>query len=596
MKILLFAFLFLFLSCAHRDSKNSYRQASSLINEGFNAVLHEYTEGYKKLDPFYASIFGVEEDLGKFGDYPSPSFFARERNLLKTTADKLRFVIPGLLSKPELLTFYLLKEDVELALRGLDFPFELLSFNQFENRLLEFLDESNPELTNFPFDTVNHYEAFLKKADGFPKYIENQIEVLKRGVKEKIVLNCIVAMKTPNTYREALESNIEKNPFWRPISVMPATFPKSARDRLVKDFRIMIEKKILPSVHQLDDFFHKEYIPHCRKTDGLAELPKGKEWYQYSIESNTHFALDAKAIHEMGLAEVERIEKDLESIKKEFKYKGSLKSWMTSLLLDKRNFFSSPDEMKEAYEKVKAKVQKVIPRYFRTVARADYKIVEASNQEDAAARYNPPNENSPFGRFVVNTKNLRAIPKYKVTTLSLHEAIPGHHFQLSLQFEQRSKLSEYQRKIFSSNSFAEGWALYCESLGNEMGLFEDPLQKFGNRNDEMLRAVRLVVDTGIHAFGWSHQRVVEYMKDHLALDEKDIENEANRYSVIPGQALGYKLGEMKIKELRALALSKFKHRFDIREFHQLVIGSGSVTLSVLERRVKDWIDGKITTL
>jgi uncharacterized protein (DUF885 family) len=200
-----------------------------------------------------------------------------------------------------------------------------------------------------------------------------------------------------------------------------------------------------------------------------------------------------------------------------------------------------------------------------------------------------PTDYVPHGKFIVNTKNLRSVPIYDVTTLMLHETVPGHHFQLALQFEEKDQLTEYQRKIFGSNSFVEGWALYCEYLGNEMGMYKDPMQRLGNRNDEMLRAVRLVVDTGIHAYGWSRKKAVAYMTEHLASDPGDISNESNRYSVWPGQALGYKLGQLKIIELRKLAEKELGPKFDIRDFHSHVIGDGTLSLGVLEAQIKDWI-------
>jgi uncharacterized protein (DUF885 family) len=223
------------------------------------------------------------------------------------------------------------------------------------------------------------------------------------------------------------------------------------------------------------------------------------------------------------------------------------------------------------------------------VPKSDFKIVETSNPEDASGSYNQPTETAPFGRFIVNTKNLKAVPIYDVTTLMLHETVPGHHFQLALQYEMKDSLSEYQRKVYNSNAFAEGWALYAEYLGNEMGMFTDPDQRFGNLNDEMLRAVRLVVDTGIHSMGWSQQRAIAYMAHHLASDHKDIETEINRYSVWPGQALGYKVGQLKILELRHKAESVLGKNFDIKGFHKAIIGNGTVSLGVMETQVNDWI-------
>lgn len=321
----------------------------------------------------------------------------------------------------------------------------------------------------------------------------------------------------------------------------------------------------------------------------MGGLPHGKEWYAFAIEATTNLALDPSVIHQTGLAEVARISGEMEKVRKELGFRGNLRSFQTSLTKDPRYFFTSAKDMFAAFTKVKEEVAKKLPAYFQLIPRADYKIVESSNPEDAAASYRDPTDNLPYGRFVVNTKNLHIVPVYEVTTLSLHESVPGHHFQLALQFEMKDRLSEYRRKMYFSGSFVEGWALYAEYLGNEMGMYTDPVQRVGHLNAEMLRAVRLVVDTGIHALGWSREKAFAYMKDHLATGDKDISNEVNRYSVWPGQALGYKLGQLKILELRRFAEKELGPRFDIKGFHAAVIGSGTVSLGVLESQVREWV-------
>jgi uncharacterized protein (DUF885 family) len=432
----------------------------------------------------------------------------------------------------------------------------------------------------------------VKRSEGFPAYIDHQIELLKNGVDKKLVDSCVVATSTVNTYTDGLEPEIKKNPFYRPVLFMPKTFPIADQARLKKKFKTMIKTRILPGFKKFDHYFRTEYTPHCRKSFGLVGLPNGENWYNYSILASTNLSLSPKEIHEKGLKEVERIKLELEKVKVQLGFKGTYKEFLISLTHDPRYFFTSSADMFKAFEKVKAETTQRIPNYFSLVPSHDFKIVETSNPEDAAGSYNEPTELLPYGRFVVNTKNLRSVPIYDVTTLMLHETVPGHHFQLALQFEMKDELSEYQRKLFSSNSFVEGWALYSEYLGNEMGMYKDPMQRLGNLNDEMLRAVRLVVDTGIHAYGWSRERAFEYMKDNLASDPKDISNEVNRYSVWPGQALGYKIGQLKIIELRKLAEKELGARFDIKEFHKTVIGSGTVSLPILDAQVKDWIASK----
>jgi uncharacterized protein (DUF885 family) len=576
-------------SCSGKPVAQPERNPES---DRLNAIITQYTEASKHVDPFAASYFNVEEDLSKFGDYPTPEFIEREKAIPKTALAKLASIHPDQLAPKDLRSYRIFKEDITVSVKGDEFPSEYLDFNQMGNRLHQYMDDSSESLTSFPFDSVKHYEDFVKRSEGFPAYIDHQIENLRTGVKKKITDSCVVAKATLNTYSDGLEPVTEKNPFYRPILFMPKTFPQADQDRLKSEFKSMVETRILPGFKKFDHYFRTEYTPHCRKSFGLGGLPNGANWYKYEILANTNLPLSPKEIHEKGLQEVARIHKELEKVKEELGFHGTYKEFLASLTHDPRYFFTSAADMFAAFEKVKAETAKKIPAYFSLIPTHDFKIVETSNPEDAAGSYNEPTELLPYGRFVANTKNLRSVPVYDVTTLLLHETVPGHHFQLALQFEMKDELSEYQRKLFNSTSFVEGWALYSEYLGNEMGMYKDPMQRLGNLNDEMLRAVRLVVDTGIHAYGWSREKAVQYMTDNLASDPKDISNEVNRYSVWAGQALGYKIGQLKIIELRRLAEKELGPLFDIKEFHKTVIGSGTVSLPVLETQVKDWIASK----
>jgi uncharacterized protein (DUF885 family) len=573
--------------CAHTSEMKS---TDSIEGAKLNAIVTKYSEAVKHLDAYGAPYFNVEEDLGKFGDYASPAFFAREKALIRSTSAEVATIDSSKLIGDELKTYRLFSEDIRLAVRGLDFPDELLQFNQMGNRFHGYMDDSSPALTSFPFNSVKHYDDFVHRSEGFPAFVDNQIELMRRGIREKITLSCVAAKVAPHSYKDALEMDVEKNPFFRPIGAMPKTFPEADRTRLANDFRMMIKDRIIPGYHKFDNFFREEYSPHCRKGFGIGALPNGKEWYALAIESTTNLKLDPSVIHQTGLNEIARISREMEKIKKELGFKGTLKEFQNSMLKNPKNFFGSAKEMFAEFEKVKAEVAAKVPNFFSLVPKSDYKIVESSNPEDAGASYNGPTENLPFGRFVVNTKNLHIVPKYEVTTLSLHESEPGHHFQVALQFEMKDRLSEYRRKMYFSGSFVEGWALYAEYLGNEMGMYKDPMQRYGHLNDEMLRAVRLVVDTGIHAMNWSREKAVAFMVAHLATSERDIGIEVNRYSVWPGQALGYKLGQLKILELRHLAEKELGSKFDIKGFHAAVIGSGTVSLGVLETQVHEWID------
>jgi uncharacterized protein (DUF885 family) len=451
------------------------------------------------------------------------------------------------------------------------------------------MDDANPALTYFPFDSVAHYDAFLRRAHGFPAYVDRQIALFRRGIAEGVVHNCAIVDKIVVTFASALEPTPERNPFWQPVAAMPATVSDAERVRLAEGFRRMIVTEIVPGYRTLDHFLRGEYRSHCRATFGIGALPRGAEWYAQRIRTSTSLALDAKDIHARGLREVARIRREMDAIRREIGFRGTFAAFIRWWATAPGQRFADANALVAAFQNVKSEVARLVPRWFSVVPKTDYDLVEASNPESPAAAYFAPTENVPHGRLILNMQNLGAIARARVPTLSLHEAVPGHHFQLALAFEMKDQLSEYQRRIFESTAFVEGWALYAEYLGRGMGIFRTPMERLGNLNDEMLRAVRLVVDTGIHAYGWSERQAIAYMREHSAHDPRDIEIEVSRYAVWPGQALAYKIGELEILDLRHQAEAELGSAFDVREFHDAVLGNGTVSLGVLRSQVRDWI-------
>jgi uncharacterized protein (DUF885 family) len=571
-------------ACAHVATRHGTTAGRRLA-----AVIAEHTKRIERLDPYWAPYHHLEEGLDEFGDYPSPEYFARTRAAYETAVANVSTIDPAALTPRDARTYRLFREDVEVSLAGLDFPNELLELNQQGSRAMQFMDDANPALTFFPFDSVAHYEAFLKRAHGFPAYVDRQIALLRRGITEGIVQNCAIVDETAPTLAAALEPVPERNPFWQPVAGMPATFGERDRRRLADGFRRMIVDEIVPGYRALDAFLRGEYRAHCRATFGIGALPRGAAWYAQRIRSSTDLPLGAKEIHERGLREVVRIRREMDVIRIEVGYRGSLSAFLRAWATAPGQRFADAASLIAAFQAQKTAVAALIPRWFAVVPKSDYDIVEATNPESPAASYLGPTDGRPRGRLVVNTLNLNAIARDRVPTLSLHEAVPGHHFQIALAFEMKDQLTEYQRRIFGSTAFAEGWALYAEHLGREMGVFHTPMERLGNLNDEMLRAVRLVVDTGIHAYGWSRERAIAYMRKNLAHDERDIAVEVSRYAVWPGQALAYKIGELEILDLRRAAEAELGTAFDVREFHDAVIGNGTVSLGVLRSQVRDWI-------
>jgi uncharacterized protein (DUF885 family) len=563
--------------------------AANPEDQRLTAVITAYSEAAKRLDPYDAPYFNVEEDLGKFGDALSPEMRERSKKLVETSLASLSTIVASKLSNAQNVAYTLFKGDLERSLREFDFRLDYFSFNQMGNRLRSYIDDSSPELTSFPLDSAVHYRAFLQRSEGFPAFVDRQITNLKEGAKAGYALNCTIAKAAAETYKDALEPTIEKNPFYRPALKMPASIGKKDQEELTAGFRTMVQDRILPAFKKFDEYYRGEYLKKCRKTYGLMGVPQGKEIYQNSIRGSTDLDLSAKTIHETGLKEVARIRAEMLAALREIGYKGDLRSSLVKLTKDEKSYFTDVDSMFAVYQAYRDKVSAAMPSVFALQPKTEFKIVAGENPEDAAGRYGVPTDFMPIGRFIVNAKNLKGTPRFGTHTLFLHEAIPGHHFQLALQYEMKDQLSEYQRKIFYSVAFGEGWALYAERLGREIGLVSDPYQLVGSLADEMLRAVRLVVDTGIHAYGWPREKVLKYMTDNLPTEARGIQIEADLYSVWPGQALGYKIGQLKILELRERAKKELGAKFDIKEFHRVVIGGGTLSLPVLESKVLAWI-------
>lgn len=575
------------LGCGGRVQPESKVKPVSQLEQ----FVEQYTQESIRVDPFSAPYYDLTEGLDQFGDYPSPAYFTRYEKLIQSTWNRLESEIDrSKLSARDELLYDLFKGDLEIKKEGIKMPDRYLAMNQMGNRIRHYLNFSSPAMSVFPFRTRDHFEAWLKRSTGFPAFVEAQMTLMREGHRLGYKLNCTIVEKTRNSYKEALVTDISQSPFLRPLELLPKDMTAEDKESYRKRFLVAADKNLHQPLRSFDQFMKTEVKKNCRKSYGIGALPNGKTWYQHRIWSSTGLrSLTAEQIHQTGLSEVARIKADIERIMAKRGFKGTLSQFLRERRADPNNYFKSGEEVVQTFEKTRSRIDPVLSRLFVEIPSTPYKVVEAENPEEAAASYWKPIESKPFGRFVVNTKNLKSNQRSGVTTLSLHEANPGHHFHYALLFEKRGELSTYQSKVFHSIAFTEGWALYAERLGREIGLFDDENQLLGHLNDEMMRAVRLVVDTGIHAKGWSRERTIGYMMDHMASDRSGIEIEADRYSVWPGQALGYKIGQLKILELRSKAQRELGQRFDIREFHRQVLGTGSLSLPVLEAKIEKWI-------
>jgi uncharacterized protein (DUF885 family) len=383
--------------------------------------------------------------------------------------------------------------------------------------------------------------------------------------------------------------------FYTPLKQLPDAVAAADRTRLQAAYRDAITKEINPAYQRLHDFIRDEYLKGARTQVGWSNVPNGREWYAYLARLSTTTDLSPDAIHELGLKEVARIRGEMEQVKQQVGFKGDLTAFFKFLQEDPQFYFDNEAALLQGYRDLKRNIDARLPKMFADFPKADYEVraVEAFRAQSSAGGFyqSPSADGSRPGIFYVNTYNLKAQPKFGMETLSLHEAAPGHHFQVAIQ-QELEELPRFRRFGTGYVAYQEGWALYAESIGKELGMFTDPYQYYGRLADEMLRAMRLVVDTGLHTRNWTREQSIKYMLDNSSMAPSDAESEVERYIAIPGQALGYKIGQLRIRELRNKAQAALGSRFDVREFHSVVLRDGSLPLEVLEAKIDRWIAKK----
>lgn len=433
-----------------------------------------------------------------------------------------------------------------------------------------------------------HYMALLESAD---QMLLNAIEVMKAGVKEGMVKPKEAVNKVSGQLVEMLKTPIDETAFFQPVKELPDVFEDSEKIAIARRARGIIEKKIMPAYQLFKAEFDKEYYPNCRESIGFSELPNGENKYKYQISYHTTTRMTAKEIHEQGLREVERIRGEMENIIKETGFDGDFAAFNEFLKTDPQFFYTDGEDLLEGYRVICKRIDPELIKFFGKLPRTPYGVKAIPDYLEKAATtayysHGSYKTGEP-GYFYANTYALDSRPKWEMEALTLHEAVPGHHLQIALADEIEGQ-PEF-RKFLHFTAYVEGWALYAESLGSDIGLYQDPYSKYGQLTYEIWRAIRLVVDTGIHAFGWSKEEAVDFFAENSPRTKHDIEIEVNRYISWPGQALGYKIGELKIQQLRAYAQGQLGNDFDLRSFHDLLLEEGAVPLEILEQMVQDWV-------
>jgi uncharacterized protein (DUF885 family) len=569
---------------ATAEIKASNETAAELIE-----ITERYYDRYLELNPLSATAQGDHRFDAKFGDYVSLAWMADSLAIEQDALEKLQTIKPRRLSGEDLVTYEAFKHGREINVEGYRFPSELLPIQQFSNLASSFAVAGSGQGIQ-PFRTAQDYDNFLSRMDGFAAWADQSIANMKIGVAKGVVQPRIVVERTIPQLAAQLVDDPKQSIFWQPILNFPAGLSVEDRRRLMKAYDEKIAAVVMPAYRRLHDYLETEYLPNARAGIALSELPNGASWYAYLVRYHTSTSMTPAQVHELGLAEVARIRAEMERIKGQLGHAGDLQSFFDALRADPRFYFEEPAELVAGYGALRQRVASALPLLFAVKPKAGFEIrpVEAFRApSDAAASYMPGSaDGKRLGVFYVNTHDLDSRPKYSMEALYLHEAEPGHHMQVAIA-QEASGLPRF-RRFAHDTAYGEGWALYAESLGHDLGLYTDPYSAFGALSSEMWRAVRLVVDTGIHSKGWTREQALEYFRANTAVGETDIAVEVDRYIAWPGQALGYKVGQLEIMRLRQRAQQTLGPRFDIRAFHSQVLESGSLPLAVLESKIDRW--------
>ena len=532
----------------------------------------------------HESYDGNEYPLGLF----TKEHFESEANFALDLLNQLENIDTNDLDENNLISYELLKFELN----------DIVDYYNFERYLNPLLSDSGFHSSlNYMVRPLSNYQKtieYLNKLNSLPEFVNQNLTNIRIGLEKGVSQPLVIFDGYETTYDDHITNNYLNNYFYSPFKNLPKDISQSQSDSILKAAKISINEIVVPQFKKIKKFFEKEYYPKTRTKIGISSTPNGKEYYQNRINYyTTSKEYTAEKIHQIGLDEVARIKSEMKKIIKELKFQGSFEDFFKFLRTDNQFYANTPKELLMYARDIAKRADEQLPRFFKTLPRKPYGVApvpDAIAPKYTSGRYVGTSKNSTDpGYYWVNTYDLKSRTLYTIPALTVHEAVPGHHLQSALNNELGDKIPSFRKNLYLS-AYGEGWGLYTEYLAEEMGLYTTPYEQFGKLTYEMWRACRLVVDTGIHALDWSKEMVLNYMSSNTALSLHEINTETDRYISWPGQALSYKIGELKIRELRILAEEKLESNFNIRDFHEIILSEGTVTLAILESRVLNYIE------
>jgi len=531
----------------------------------------------------HESYDGKKYPLGLF----TKEHYESEANFATELLNQLEKINIDDLNENDLISYKLLKFELN----------DIIDYFYFERYLNPLLSDSGFHSSlNYMVRPLSSYKKtieYLNKLNSLPEFVDQNLTNIRAGLEKGVSQPLVIFDGYESTYNDHITKNYLDNYFYSPFKNLPKDISKIQLDSIKKAAEITINKIVVPQFKRIKQFFENEYYPKTRKQIGVSSTPNGKEYYQNRIDYyTTSNEYTAEKIHQIGLDEVARIKSEMKKIIKDLKFQGSFEDFFKFLRTDEQFYANTPKDLLMFARDVAKRADEQLPRFFKTLPRKPYGVApvpDAIAPKYTSGRYVGTSKNSTDpGYYWVNTYDLKSRTLYTIPALTVHEAVPGHHLQSALNNELGDKIPPFRKNLYLS-AYGEGWGLYTEYLAEEMGLYTTPYEQFGKLTYEMWRACRLVVDTGIHALGWSKEMVLDYMSSNTALSLHEINTETDRYISWPGQALSYKIGELKIRELRSLAEDKLGSNFNIRDFHEIILSEGTVTLAILESRVLNYI-------